>query len=72
MENGDPEERKRHELALRISVKFPKNPDPLEIEKLQSHMPLFAQIFEGPGFKVKDLEVTTFFLPIKAEVWGPS
>ena len=68
MEHRDPEERKKHELALRISVKLPKHPDPLEIKKLQTHMPLFAQYFEGSGFKVKELEATTLFLPIRAKV----
>lgn len=68
MEHEGPEERKKHELVLGISVKFPKHPDPLEIKKLQTHMPLFAHLFEKADLKVKDLEVTSLFLPIKAEV----
>lgn len=68
MEHEDPEERKKHELALGISVKFPKHPDTLEIKKLQTHMPLFAHLFEEADLRVEDLEAATLFLPIKAEV----
>jgi hypothetical protein len=64
----DPEERKKQELALGISVKFPKHPDTLELKKLQTHMPLFAHLFEEADLKIKDLEVATLFLPIKAKV----
>jgi len=67
VEHEDPEKRKKRELALKIAVKFPKHPDTLEIEKLQTHMPLFAHLFEGPDFRIKDLEAATLFLPIKAE-----
>ena len=61
-------ERKKRELALGISVKFPKHPDTLEIKKLQTHMPLFAHFFEKADLVVKDLEAATLFLPIKAHV----
>jgi len=56
---------------LGISVKFPKHPDTLEIKKLQTRMPLFAHLFEEADLRVKDLEVATSFLPIKAEVRDP-
>lgn len=68
VEHEDPEERKKHELVLGISVKFPKHPDLLEIKKLQTHLPLFAHLFEKGDYKVKDLEAASLFLPIKAEV----
>ena len=68
MEHEHPKERKKHALALGISVKFPKHPDTLEIEKLQTHMPLFAHLFDGANLRIKDLEAATLFLPIKAEV----
>ena len=68
MEHRDPKEDKKRTLALTISVKFPKHPDTLEIKKLQTHMPLFAHLFEEADFKIKDLEAATLFLPIKAEV----
>ena len=68
MEHEDPEERKKHELVMGISVKFPKHPDTLEIEKLRTHMPLFAHLFEEADLRFKDLGVATLFLPIKAEV----
>ncbi|KAF9644205.1 hypothetical protein BDM02DRAFT_1058236 [Thelephora ganbajun] len=67
VEHENPKERQKHQLALGISVKFPKHPDTLEIKKLQTHMPLFAHLFEEGNFRVKDLEATTLFLPIKAE-----
>jgi len=51
-------------------VKFPKHPDTLEIEKLRTHMPLFAHLFEKADIKVKNLVAATLFLPIKAEVRG--
>ena len=72
MEHERPEERKKHQLALKISVKFPKHPDTLEIKKLQTHMPLFAHLFEEADLRIKDLEAATWFLPIKAEVRGLS
>ena len=51
-----------------ISVKFPKHPDTLEVEKLLTHMPLFAHLFEAADLRIKNLKAATFFLPIKAEV----
>jgi len=67
-EHEDLEERKKHELALGISVKFPKHPDTLEIKKLQTNMPLFAHLFDEADLKIEDLEAATLFLPIKAKV----
>jgi hypothetical protein len=68
VEHEGPEEREKRRLALGISVKFPKHPDTLEIKKLQTHMPLFAHLFEEADLRVKDLEAATLFLPIKVEV----
>jgi len=67
VEHENPEERKKHRLALGISVKFPKHSDTLEIKNLQTHMPFFAHIFEEADLRVKDLEVATLFLPIKSK-----
>jgi hypothetical protein len=53
---------------LGISVKFPKHPDTLELQKLQTHMPLFGHFFKDADLKVKDLDVGSFFFPIKSEV----
>jgi len=68
VEHEDPEERKKHELAMGISVKFPKHPDTLEIDKLRTHLPLFAHLFEDADLRIKNLKAATLFLPIKAEV----
>jgi len=72
VKHEDPKERKKHELILSISVKFPKHPDTFQLQKLQSHMPLFAQIFGDSKLKVKELEATSFFFPIIAEVRDPA
>lgn len=67
VKHDDPKERKNQRLALRIYVKFPKHPDALQLEKLQTHLPLFAHFFDA-DFKVKDFEATSVFFPIKAKV----
>jgi len=53
---------------MKISVKFPKHPNVLELEKLQTHLPFFAHFFKAANLKIKDLEATSFFSPIGAEV----
>lgn len=66
LKDEKPEEHEKHKLMLGIHVKFPKNPDPLQLEKLQTHMPLFTHWFRDANLLVKDLEVTSF-LPVQAE-----
>ena len=68
VEHEKPEERRKHQLAMRISVKLPKHPNTFELEKLQTHMPLFAHFFKEADLKVKDLEVESFFSPIGSQV----
>ena len=68
VKHENPKERENRKLVLKISVKFPKHPDILELKKLQTHLPLFAHFFEDDNLRVKDLEVESFFFPIKAKV----